>query len=72
MLWFNSSKGFGFLKPNDESVNGGKDLFVHFHFLVQRGFKALRKGDLVEFSVGQNSKGAVAHEVKMIKAAEGE
>ena len=69
VLWFNSSKGYGFVKPKAPDVNEGKDLFVHFHFIVQRGFKTLRKGDVVEFCVGKNANGPVAQEVKIITPA---
>lgn len=69
MLWFDTVKGFGFIQPESKDVNGGKDLFVHFHFIVQRGFKALRKGDTVEFCLGTNKQGAAAHEVKLLVAA---
>lgn len=70
VVWFNPQKGFGFIRPDDTALNEGKELFVHFHYLVQRGFKSLRKDDVVEFCIGQNSKGAVAQEVKILKAAE--
>ena len=70
VIWFNASKGYGFLRPEEKTVNGGKDLFVHFHYIVQRGFKTLMQGDVVEFSVGENKSGPCAQDVKMIQAVD--
>jgi len=59
--WFNDSKGFGFITPED----GGKDLFVH-HSEIQSGgeFASLKDGQKVEFEVGQGQKGACANKVR--------
>lgn len=51
-------------------MNGGKDLFVHFHYLVQRGFKTLLQNDVVEFTLGTNRGGPCAAEVKVVQRAE--
>ncbi len=57
--WFNDSKGFGFITPED----GGKDLFVHHSNIASEGFRSLSEGQLVEFNVGQGPKGEHATEV---------
>jgi len=69
VVFFKADRGYGFIKPKDPEVNGGRDLFVHFHFIVQRGFKTLRKGDVVEFCLGENKQGRCAHDVKLLRAA---
>lgn len=54
--WFNESKGFGFIAPDD----GGKDVFVHFSGIVGKGFRTLREGEQVSFEVEQGPKGPQA------------
>lgn len=68
--WFDPKKGIGFVRPDDPKISSEKDLFVHFHYIVHRGYKTLQKGDIVEFSLGSNHKGICTKEVKIIKAVE--
>ncbi|MEG0057914.1 cold-shock protein, partial [Hafnia sp.] len=51
--WFNESKGFGFITPD----NGSKDVFVHFSAIQSGGFKTLNEGQKVEFSITAGAKG---------------
>ncbi len=57
--WFNDSKGFGFITPED----GGDDLFVHFSAISGDGFKTLNEGDSVTYEAGQGPKGPQAQNV---------
>ena len=45
--WFNDSKGFGFITPDD----GSEDLFAHFSAINMNGFKTLKEGEKVSFEV---------------------
>jgi cold shock protein len=45
--FFNTQKGFGFIKPND----GGKDVFVHITAVQRAGLKGLVEGQAVSFDV---------------------
>ena len=54
--WFNESKGFGFITPDD----GGKDLFAHFSEIVGDGFKTLIEGQSVSFVWNMGTKGPQA------------
>ncbi|MCZ4389762.1 cold-shock protein [Vibrio alginolyticus] len=60
--WFNESKGFGFITPD----NGGSDLFVHFKSIVSDGFKTLPEGQKVSFVVEQGNKGPQADNVTLV------
>ena len=57
--FFNDSKGFGFITPDD----GGKDLFVHTT-AVENG--SLNDDDKVEFEIGEGQKGPCAIQVRKI------
>jgi cold shock protein len=57
--WFNDSKGFGFITPDD----GQKDCFVHHTAIQGSGFKSLAEGDQVEFEMVQGQKGPAAENV---------
>ncbi|MFC0180120.1 MULTISPECIES: transcription antiterminator/RNA stability regulator CspE [Thorsellia] len=57
--WFNESKGFGFITPED----GSKDVFVHFSAIMTDGFKTLAEGQNVEFEVAEGPKGPSAANV---------
>jgi CspA family cold shock protein len=39
--WFNDSKGYGFITPDD----GSEDLFAHFSAITMSGFKTLKEGE---------------------------
>ena len=60
--WFNDSKGFGFIQPEDNS----KDVFVHHSAIEMDGFKSLREGQRVEFAVEQGPKGPSASQVRSV------
>jgi CspA family cold shock protein len=45
--WFNTSKGFGFIAPEQ----GSKDVFVHISTLERAGIHALDDGQAVTFDV---------------------
>ena len=58
--WFNDSKGFGFISPDD----GSADVFVHFSAVQSDGFRSLAEGQAVTFEVEQGPKGLQATGVK--------
>lgn len=45
--WFNSTKGYGFIQPQD----GGKDVFVHISAIEQSGMDGLVEGQKVSFEI---------------------
>ncbi len=58
--WFNDSKGFGFITPED----GGKDVFVHFSAIQSEGgFRSLAEGQKVNYEVTEGPKGPQASNV---------
>jgi CspA family cold shock protein len=61
--WFNESKGFGFIAPDD----GSKDVFVHYSTIEGKGFRTLSEGQKVEFDSKVGPKGPQATAVKPVK-----
>ncbi|MBO6718789.1 MAG: cold-shock protein [Rhizobiaceae bacterium] len=51
--FFNASKGFGFITPDD----GGKDVFVHISAVEASGLHTLVDGQSVSFDVEPDRKG---------------
>lgn len=45
--WFNETKGFGFIQPED----GGNDIFVHISAVEKSGMRSLAEGQKVTFDV---------------------
>jgi CspA family cold shock protein len=53
--WFNGTKGFGFIQPED----GGADVFVHISAVERAGLRGLNEGQRVEYEL-QNERGRTA------------
>ncbi len=51
--WFNNAKGFGFICPTE----GGEDIFAHYSTIQMDGYRTLRAGQQVHFSVHEGPKG---------------
>ncbi len=56
--WFDEKKGYGFI-----ARKSGGDVFVHYSDISGEGFRTLKEGQNVEFTIKQNRKGEAAAEV---------
>jgi cold shock protein len=45
--WFNSTKGYGFIQPED----GSADVFVHISAVERAGMRDLREGQKIGFDL---------------------
>lgn len=59
--WFKNQ--FGFIAPD----RGGKDIFVHHSAIEMDGYKTLKEGQRVAFSVICGAKGPQCESVEVIK-----
>ena len=50
--WFNGTKGFGFIQPDD----GGADVFVHISAVERAGLRSLNEGQKVSFELERDRK----------------
>jgi CspA family cold shock protein len=54
--WFNATKGFGFIQPDD----GTNDVFVHISDVERAGISALREGDKLTYDVQRGQQGKMS------------
>ncbi len=60
--WFNSTKGYGFIQPDD----GSKDVFVHASAVERAGMSELKEGQRISYEEevdkrsGKTSAGSLA------------
>jgi CspA family cold shock protein len=56
--WFNETKGYGFIEQKGE-----KDVFVHYTAIRMDGYRTLREGQSVQYTVMETPKGLQPAEV---------
>jgi CspA family cold shock protein len=61
--WFNNDKGYGFIENTEVS---DEDIFVHYSSINQNGYKSLKEGELVEFTLIETCKGNQAIDVSEV------
>ncbi|WP_158743728.1 cold-shock protein [Acidisphaera sp. L21] len=59
--WFNTTKGFGFIMPQD----GGKDVFVHITAVQAAGLRGLDENQKVSYDVVMERGKAAASNLKL-------
>lgn len=59
--WFNETKGFGFIEQST-----GPDVFAHFSEIIGDGYKTLKEGQAVEFTLTQGQKGPQASQISVV------
>ena len=60
--FFNSEKGYGFIRPED----GGSDLFVHISAVSQSGLVSLEQGQVVGYELEPDKKGKSPKAVNLV------
>lgn len=54
--WFNPTKGYGFIQPED----GSKDVFLHISDVQNSGIPEPREGDKLQYDLQQGDRGKVS------------
>jgi CspA family cold shock protein len=54
--WFNATKGYGFITPDD----GSNDVFVHISDVQRSGLQDVREGDKLEFDLQRGQQGKMS------------
>lgn len=60
--WFNNAKGYGFI----ETIQGDRDIFVHYSSISGDGYRTLRQGQVVRYRLADGPKGPAALNVEMV------
>ncbi|ONG58805.1 cold-shock protein [Pseudoroseomonas deserti] len=54
--WFNPTKGFGFIQPDD----GSKDVFLHISDVQNSALQAPREGDKLSYDLQRGQQGKIS------------
>ncbi|MBF0304292.1 MAG: cold-shock protein [Alphaproteobacteria bacterium] len=54
--WFNATKGYGFIQPDDQSA----DVFVHISAVERAGMTGLREGQKLSYELERGKNGKTA------------
>ncbi|HSK38697.1 MAG TPA: cold-shock protein [Arenibaculum sp.] len=54
--WFNTTKGYGFIQPDD----GSQDVFVHISAVERAGLGNLREGQKLSYELERGRSGKMA------------
>ena len=59
--WFNAEKGYGFI-----SLEGQRDIFVHYSAIQETGYRLLKEGEDVDFEMVDSERGPQAANVSRL------
>jgi len=59
--WFNPTKGYGFIQPQD----GSRDMFVHISAVERAGLSSLNEGQTIEYEIVSNRGKQSADNIKV-------
>ena len=62
--WYNPTKGFGFVTPND----GSPDVFLHVSVVEQAGLQSLDEGAILVCDLADGQKGAQVSTIHSVEA----
>lgn len=60
--WFNSQKGFGFIKPDE----GNEDVFVHISAVEKSGLRFLNENQVVTYELTEEKGRKSATNLKLV------
>jgi cold shock protein len=60
--WFNTTKGFGFIQPDE----GGPDVFVHISAVQKAGLQGLNENQKVSYDVTMERGKSAAANLKVV------
>lgn len=61
--WFNPTKGYGFIVPED----GSKDVFVHISAVQSAGFGQLNEGQKISYEIATNNNKSSAVNLQVVE-----
>ncbi len=62
--WFNTTKGFGFIQPQD----GGKDVFVHISAVERSDLNGLHEGQTISYELERDQRSGKESAVQLRSA----